>query len=89
MRPLCDLRAVRLFGRRRRCSSFPDKIPAAETRRRHRQIGLAPTTGQGLRRPPGRRVDHLALDDRTFGAVLTVGKNATLSPSMKWTSWTS
>jgi hypothetical protein len=46
MPQLCDLRAVRLFGRRRRCSSFPDKIPAAETRRRRHQIGLAPTTRQ-------------------------------------------
>jgi hypothetical protein len=89
MRPLCDLRAVCLFGQRRRCSSFPDKIPAAETRRRRHQIGLAATTGQSLRRPSGGRVDPLALDDRTFGVVLAVGKNATLSPSMKWTSWTS
>jgi len=80
MPPLRNSRAVQLFGRRRRCSSFPVTIPTAETRRRRPQIGLASETVQAPGRPSGRRVGHLALEDRKFRAVLTVSKNATLSP---------
>ena len=77
MRPLCNSRAVRLSGRRRRCSSFPDKIPTVETRRRRLQIRLAPPTGQARGRPSGHRFGHLALEDRKFRAVLAVVQNTT------------
>ena len=53
MPPLRNSRTVQLFGRRRRCSSFPDEIPTAETRRRRQQTGLAPATGAAIR--PARR----------------------------------
>jgi hypothetical protein len=75
MPPLRNSRAVQLFGRRRRCSSFPDKIPTAETRRRRHQIGLAPPTGQARGRPSGHRFGHLALEERKFRAILAVVQN--------------
>jgi len=83
MPPLSDPRTVQLFGRRRRCSSFPDKIPTAETRRRRHQIGLAPPTGQARGRPPGHRFGHLALEDRKFRAVLAVVQNTTFQLAAK------
>jgi len=83
MPPRCNLRAVRLFGRRRRCSSLPVNIPTAETRRRRHQIGLAPATALDRARPSGRRIVHLALEYRKFRAVLTADENATLSSSMR------
>jgi hypothetical protein len=83
MRPLCNSRAVRLSSRRRRCSSFPDKIPTAETRRRRYQIGLAPPTGQARGRPSDHRFGHLALEDRKFRAVLSVVQNTTFQLAAK------
>jgi hypothetical protein len=65
MRPFCILRAVRLFDRRQRCSSFPVTIPTAEVRRCRQQIGLASKTVQAPGRPSGRRVGQLAFDNRT------------------------
>jgi len=83
MQSLRILHAVQLVGRRRRGLSFPVKIPTAETRRRRHQIVLSPATALDRARPSGRRVVHLAQGDRTFAAVLSVGENATLSPSLK------
>ena len=76
MRPIRYLGAVRLFGRRRRCSSHPVKIPTAETRSCRRQIGLAPAPKMDRGPPSRRRVGHLALHDRMSRAVLTAVENA-------------
>jgi hypothetical protein len=83
MRPIRHLSAVRLFGRRRRCSSLPVKIPTAEVRKCCRLIGSPPATTLDRVQPSGRRVGHLVLEDRKFFAVLTNRENATLSPSLK------
>ena len=83
MQSLRILHAVQLVGRRRRGLSFPVKIPTAETRRRRQPIAPAPTTTLDRVQPSGRRVGHLAPEDRKFCAVLTAGENATLSPSLK------
>ena len=83
MPPRCNLRAVRLFGRRRRCSSLPVNIPTADARRRRQQIGLAPATALHRARTSGRSNGHLALEYRKFRAVLTADENATLSSSMR------